>query len=152
MTNKAPYHRTSSGWTDERRARHSAAIRIWSPWNTSTSPRTAEGKAISRCNALTHGATSRPAKDFMRNFRSYRQFLRLCWQKRAALLEKQNLEKQKNELLNVSPRVTSNRHFLTSFSPSTTFRPDNLCKQFAFSLTYAYIAPHECTPELSWLS
>jgi hypothetical protein len=95
------YHRTSSGWSDERRAKHSAAIRAWSPWVSSTGPRTAEGKAISRCNALTHGATSRPAKDFMRNFELYRQFLRLCWQKRKALANKNNLEKQQNELLNV---------------------------------------------------
>ncbi|OFW96729.1 MAG: hypothetical protein A3J37_06640 [Alphaproteobacteria bacterium RIFCSPHIGHO2_12_FULL_45_9] len=98
MSNK-PYHRTSSGWTDERRARHSAAIRAWSPWQNSTGPRTAEGKSISRCNALKHGATSRPAKDFMRHFQAYRLFLRTCWQHRAALAEK--LVNQQNELLNM---------------------------------------------------
>jgi hypothetical protein len=93
-----PYHRSSSGWTDERRAKHSAAIRTWSPWKNSTGPRTEGGKSISRCNALKHGASSRPAKNFMRQLQSFHKFLNLCWQKRAALAEQQ---KQQNELLNI---------------------------------------------------
>lgn len=80
-----PYHRTSSGWSDERRAKHSAAIRTWAPWKNATGPRTDHGKSISRCNALKHAATSRPAKDFMRNFQAYRKLLAHCWQKRAEL-------------------------------------------------------------------
>jgi hypothetical protein len=40
-----------NGWTEERRRRHSAAIRRWKPWEHSTGPRTAEGKARSSRNA-----------------------------------------------------------------------------------------------------
>lgn len=40
-----------SGWTDERRAKQSEAIRRWQPWNLSTGPRTDEGKARSSRNA-----------------------------------------------------------------------------------------------------
>jgi hypothetical protein len=41
----------SSGWTMERRARQAALIRIWRPWEQSTGPRTAEGKARASRNA-----------------------------------------------------------------------------------------------------
>ena len=41
----------ANGWTAERRARQSAAIRRWSPWQRSTGPRTTEGKAIASRNA-----------------------------------------------------------------------------------------------------
>lgn len=85
MTERKPYHRSSSGWSDERRARHSAAIRAWSPWTHSTGPRTDAGKSISRCNALKHGATSRPVKHFMHSLRVYRQFLALCFERRKSL-------------------------------------------------------------------
>ena len=143
MNNK-PYHRTSNGWTDERRAKHSAAIRTWSPWKSSTGPRTADGKSISRCNALKHGATSRPAKDFMRHFQTYRQFLRTCWQHRNGLAEK--LANQQNELLNVRRTASTSRRFSTPNLPQSTSAPSTLCKKFAFSSTYAYIAPHEYAP------
>jgi hypothetical protein len=39
------------GWTPQRRARQSAAIAIWRPWERSTGPKTAEGKARSSRNA-----------------------------------------------------------------------------------------------------
>lgn len=39
------------GWTAERRARQSAAIRQWSPWTKSTGPRTPAGKARAAQNA-----------------------------------------------------------------------------------------------------
>ncbi len=35
----------ANGWTSERRARQSEAIRRWRPWERSTGPKTAEGKA-----------------------------------------------------------------------------------------------------------
>ena len=35
----------ANGWTPERRARQAALIRTWRPWEQSTGPRTAEGKA-----------------------------------------------------------------------------------------------------------
>ena len=36
-----------NGWTPERRARQAELIRTWKPWQQSTGPRTAEGKARS---------------------------------------------------------------------------------------------------------
>jgi hypothetical protein len=41
----------SSGWTAERRARQARLIHQWQPWQNSTGPRTAEGKAVSSRNA-----------------------------------------------------------------------------------------------------
>jgi hypothetical protein len=96
---KKPYQRTSSGWSDERRAKHSASMRAWAPWTKSTGPRTAEGKSISRCNSLKHGGFSRPAKDFMAHFRGYYALLKLCFQKKRELLQI-----QRNELLNKGRR------------------------------------------------
>lgn len=42
----------SSAWTPERRARHAEAIRRWKPWEKSTGPRSAAGKARSSRNAM----------------------------------------------------------------------------------------------------
>ena len=42
-----------NGWTPERRARQAQAIRRWRPWEHSTGPRTAVGKARSARNAYT---------------------------------------------------------------------------------------------------
>ena len=48
----------SNGWTPERRARQAALIRTWRPWEKSTGPRTAEGKAQAATNAQAfHGWT-----------------------------------------------------------------------------------------------
>lgn len=41
----------ANGWTPERRARQSAAIRHWKPWERSTGPQTAHGKASASRNA-----------------------------------------------------------------------------------------------------
>ena len=41
-----------NGWTDERRERQAALIREWKPWQRSTGPRTATGKARSSRNAF----------------------------------------------------------------------------------------------------
>lgn len=41
----------SRGWTAERRARQSAAIRRWKPWAQSTGPKSPEGKAVVAQNA-----------------------------------------------------------------------------------------------------
>ena len=35
----------ANGWTPERRARQSALIRNWRPWEKSTGPKTEKGKA-----------------------------------------------------------------------------------------------------------
>jgi len=51
--NKHFWKRTmASGWTVERRARQSAAIRRWRPWEHSTGPKTAGGKARCSRNAV----------------------------------------------------------------------------------------------------
>jgi hypothetical protein len=39
-----------TAWTAERKARQSALIRAWKPWEASTGPRTATGKAASARN------------------------------------------------------------------------------------------------------
>lgn len=45
----------SNGWTSERRARQAALIRNWKPWERSTGPRTAEGKARTSRNGFKGG-------------------------------------------------------------------------------------------------
>jgi len=45
----------SSHWTPERRARQALAIHRWRPWERSTGPRTAEGKATASLNAYRGG-------------------------------------------------------------------------------------------------
>ncbi len=42
----------NNGWSPERRARQSAAIRRWAPWKKSTGPKTAAGKARVARNAV----------------------------------------------------------------------------------------------------
>lgn len=41
----------SNGWTDERRAKQSAMIHQWKPWEQSTGAKTKQGKDISKMNA-----------------------------------------------------------------------------------------------------
>lgn len=48
-----------NGWTPERRAQQSEAIKRWKPWKRSTGPRTAKGKAAARNNGWKGG--HRPA-------------------------------------------------------------------------------------------
>lgn len=45
----------ANGWTPERRARQSALIQNWKPWDNSTGAKTAEGKAVSSKNAYKGG-------------------------------------------------------------------------------------------------
>ena len=45
----------ANGWTAERRAKHSAAIRQWQPWKQSTGPKTDQGKDISSKNSYKGG-------------------------------------------------------------------------------------------------
>jgi hypothetical protein len=42
-------------WTPEQRARQSAKITQWQPWNNSTGAKTHEGKAIASRNAFKGG-------------------------------------------------------------------------------------------------
>lgn len=48
-----------SGWTAERRAQQVQAIRIWRPWERSTGPRSAAGKARVSRNAWKGGQRQR---------------------------------------------------------------------------------------------
>ncbi len=41
----------ASGWTLERRAKQSDAIRRWRPWEQSTGPKSDEGKSVTSQNA-----------------------------------------------------------------------------------------------------
>ena len=45
----------ANGWTQERRAQQSALIQTWRPWEHSTGPRTADGKARTARNAFKGG-------------------------------------------------------------------------------------------------
>lgn len=45
----------ANGWTLERRQRQSQQIRSWKPWQRSTGPRTAEGKARTAMNGFRGG-------------------------------------------------------------------------------------------------
>lgn len=45
----------ANGWTPERRARQAELIRLWRPWEKSTGPKTAEGKAKISQNAYKGG-------------------------------------------------------------------------------------------------
>ena len=44
-----------NGWTPERRLRQAEAIKAWKPWEASTGPRSAEGKARVARNAWRGG-------------------------------------------------------------------------------------------------
>ena len=49
----------ATSWTPERRARQADLIRSWRPWENSTGPRTAEGKAACARNAYKGGHRAR---------------------------------------------------------------------------------------------
>lgn len=45
----------ANGWSPERRARQAELIQQWRPWEKSTGPRTAEGKARTARNGFKGG-------------------------------------------------------------------------------------------------
>jgi hypothetical protein len=45
----------ANGWTSERRARQSALIRNWQPWEVATGPKSEEGKVRVSRNAFKGG-------------------------------------------------------------------------------------------------
>ena len=66
--------RSRAGWTPERRARHAEKIRQWAPWEKSTGPRTAAGKAVSSRNAVMSENRAKLAvilAEVEKNFRLY---------------------------------------------------------------------------------
>ena len=58
----------ANGWTQERRAKQAELIRGWRPWESSTGPRTAQGKARSRMNRY-RGGTKQKVREFNRLMR-----------------------------------------------------------------------------------
>ena len=63
----------SNGWTPERRARMAEKIRQWRPWEKSTGPVTAAGKAKAAANAKSSGvrAARREVREVMALIREY---------------------------------------------------------------------------------
>jgi hypothetical protein len=62
-------------WTPEERKKQAEAIRRARPWEKSTGPKTAAGKAQSRYNALKNGHHARDLAVLRRALRTQRQFL-----------------------------------------------------------------------------
>ena len=65
----------ANGWSPERRERQAALIQNWKPWECSTGPRTAGGKATSALNSGKHGLRSRR---FLEEARNLREIIRIC--------------------------------------------------------------------------
>jgi hypothetical protein len=61
-----------SPWTPDRRVQQAAAIHRWKPWEKSTGPRTAEGKAMVSRNAFKGGKRAA----LRQSMREFRQFMR----------------------------------------------------------------------------
>lgn len=53
-------------WTQKERERQAALIQKWKPWQSSTGPKTINGKCKSSKNALIHGCYSFEAKKSLR--------------------------------------------------------------------------------------
>jgi hypothetical protein len=63
----------ANGWTPERRAAQSTEIKNWRPWEHSSGPRTADGKARSSRNAW-RGGHRRQVRELMKRLgRALRQ-------------------------------------------------------------------------------
>ncbi len=66
---------STKGWTEERRKAQAERCRIHKPWEKSTWPRTAQGKAISRLNAVKSGQYARGANEFSKILTAHREFM-----------------------------------------------------------------------------
>ena len=64
----------SNGWTPERRARQAELVKTWRPWEASTGPRSAAGKAVVARNAWKGGVRSM-LREFSRELREQRKAL-----------------------------------------------------------------------------
>ena len=56
---------SNHGWTPERKAKQAAAIHRWRPWRKA-GVKSAAGKAISKMNALKHGARAAEVRKLSR--------------------------------------------------------------------------------------
>ena len=71
---KTPSKRKQNGWTHERRAKQSAAIHRWKPWQQSTGAKTPEGKSIVSQNAFKGGMKVQ-LKEFRQILREQKELL-----------------------------------------------------------------------------
>ena len=58
-------------WTLEERARQAELIQRWQPWNQSTGAKTAEGRDVSKMNALKHGSYAAETKAELKTIKNY---------------------------------------------------------------------------------
>lgn len=70
------YYMFMTKWTEERRRRQAEAIRKHKPWEKSTGPRTAKGKAKAALNATKHGMRSREGQRILKVLRLNAAFLK----------------------------------------------------------------------------
>ena len=63
-------------WTPEQKARQAEAIRRWKPWERSTGPKTAAGKARCKINAYKNGMHSAAMVEIKRVLRLQAKYLR----------------------------------------------------------------------------
>lgn len=93
------------GWTPERRAAQSEAIRIWHPWSKSTGPRTSEGKQRTARNAYRGG--------HWKTSRDLNRLLTSTFQKQASTLREMKTRSARS--LSNTPSLES----ATSFNPTS---------------------------------
>jgi hypothetical protein len=64
----------SNGWTPERKARQAELIKTWRPWERSTGPKSAEGRALVARNPWK-GGIRQMLREFAQEMRSQREGL-----------------------------------------------------------------------------
>ena len=58
-------------WTLEERARQAELIQRWQPWKQSAGAKTAEGRDVSKMNALKHGSYAAETKAELKQVKGY---------------------------------------------------------------------------------
>lgn len=134
---KKPYHRSRSGWSEERRARHRAAIRTWAPWQKSTGPRTDGGKRVSAHNATKHGkfsAETRAVRTWLCESARFLKLLNMVISRQKAI--RKYLANQKNTALNktfisrnelLKVQIETHADFFQNYEPQRRF--DEILRQ-----------------------